>query len=280
MRLGVFIACAAQLALAPRMIVFLCELEGIDLAAVWTLENWLFVISSVGLSLSLTGGSALLAHQLAKASRWQGWVSLVGTLTLTAAILLPDVRASLTGEELKEAVGNIANFDLPNLWASIFILAPEFCAVSLVYACGLEVGDEVKTMAAELEEANEQIVAVTSARNQAEHRAKIAEINSSAECNTSCNSSASDPRSSLRTTSRSISRSSAARMPRNTSRTAPELVREVLQDGGEADVDALVAATNLKRATVVSALRRMSDIQSRKPQGSRRMLYSLQGARA
>ena len=165
-----WIAAAALAALTPRLIVTMCEIEGIDLAARagWTLRDGFLLVSSIGLGVTLTGGNVGLAHVVSSVEaerRRLLWCLWCVSLGMTSLLLGVDVRASLAGEDVSIAhtLATLWPLDPLDLYAAVYALAPEFLAGVLWYGAAAEA-----ELAKRLEEARTEVQVLELERNTAQ----------------------------------------------------------------------------------------------------------------
>ena len=133
-RLGLWIAIAALCVNAPRLVQAFLEADGLQLNA--SLRPVLMGATGVAAALTLTGGGAWLAHELARGgARLQGlllacWILvLAGQLVLIPPLLMVEMGSSRLGTVLPESWQRWS-------WAFVAVLLVELVAAGAMVAQG------------------------------------------------------------------------------------------------------------------------------------------------
>jgi MFS family permease len=130
-RAGRWIAFAAVLVQAPRLILALLAADQEPVALEW--QRGLLVVAGLGTAIVLTGGNLYLAHSLATARRWRPLLVAVWMAVLAAsgALLVPMIAAGLSGRTLPQVLGSS---DLRWSWAVLAAMAHEVTAAGCMLA--------------------------------------------------------------------------------------------------------------------------------------------------
>src|SRR5262245_25757128 len=128
---GRFIALAAILVQAPRLILALLAADRQPIAPDW--QRGLVVVAGLGTALVLTGGNLYLAHALATGRRWRGYLAGVWVVVLgsSGSLLVPMIAAGLSGRTLPEVLGST---ELQWSWAVLAAVAHEVTAAGCMLA--------------------------------------------------------------------------------------------------------------------------------------------------
>jgi MFS family permease len=101
---GVWIAMAAILVQAPRLVLAVLAADHQAIAASW--ERGLLILAGFGTALVLTGGNLYLAHTVARVRRWRGGLVVVWLLVLasTGGLVVPLIAAGIGGRTLPQVL--------------------------------------------------------------------------------------------------------------------------------------------------------------------------------
>jgi hypothetical protein len=130
-RSGVWIAMAAILVQAPRLVLAVLAADHQSIGAGW--ERGLLVVAGIGTATVLTGGNLYLAHAIGSARRRRRWLVGVWLLVLasTGGLVVPLIAAGLGGRTLPQLLGGAA---LTWTWSGLAALAHEVTAAGCVLA--------------------------------------------------------------------------------------------------------------------------------------------------
>src|SRR5258708_7310203 len=128
---GVWIAMAAILVQAPRLVLAVLAADHQSIGAAW--ERGLLVVAGIGTATVLTGGNLYLAHAIGRARRRRRWLVGVWLLVLasTGGLVVPLIAAGLGGRTLPQLLGGAA---LTWTWSGLAALAHEVTAAGCVLA--------------------------------------------------------------------------------------------------------------------------------------------------
>jgi hypothetical protein len=170
---GVWIAMAAILVQAPRLVLAVLAADHQAIGAAW--ERGLLVVAGIGTATVLTGGNLYLAHAIGSARRRRRWLVGVWLLVLASAggLVVPLIAAGLGGRTLPQLLGGAA---LTWTWSGLAALAHEVTAAGCVLAAAA-LGGDAAAERQELQHAQqqEQVVA-KSAELAAQRDAARAEL--------------------------------------------------------------------------------------------------------
>jgi MFS family permease len=101
---GVWIAMAAILVQAPRLVLAVLAADHQAITASW--ERALLILAGFGTALVLTGGNLYLAHTAARVRRWRGGLIVVWLVVLasTGGLVVPLVAAGIGGRTLPQVL--------------------------------------------------------------------------------------------------------------------------------------------------------------------------------
>ena len=152
-RSGVWIAMAAILVQAPRLVLAVLAADHQSIGAAW--ERGLLVVAGIGTATVLTGGNLYLAHAIGSARRRRRWLVGVWLLVLasTGGLVVPLIAAGLGGRTLPQLLGGAA---LTWTWSGLAALAHEVTAAGCVLAAAALGGDAAAAERQELLLAQEQ----------------------------------------------------------------------------------------------------------------------------
>jgi hypothetical protein len=152
-RSGVWIAMAAILVQAPRLVLAVLAADHQAIGAAW--ERGLLVVAGIGTATVLTGGNLYLAHAIGSARRRRRWLVGVWLLVLasTGGLVVPLIAAGLGGRTLPQLLGGAA---LTWTWSGLAALAHEVTAAGCVLAAAALGGDAAAAERQELLLAQEQ----------------------------------------------------------------------------------------------------------------------------
>jgi len=107
-RSGVWIAMAAILVQAPRLVLAVLAADHQSIGAAW--ERGLLVVAGIGTATVLTGGNLYLAHAIGGARHRRRWLVGVWLLVLasTGGLVVPLIAAGLGGRTLPQLLGGAA----------------------------------------------------------------------------------------------------------------------------------------------------------------------------
>jgi hypothetical protein len=137
-RSGVWIAMAAILVQAPRLVLAVLAADHQSIGAAW--ERGLLVVAGIGTATVLTGGNLYLAHAIGSARRRRRWLVGVWLLVLasTGGLVVPLIAAGLGSRTLPQLLGGTA---LTWTWSGLAALAHEVTAAGCVLAAAALGGD-------------------------------------------------------------------------------------------------------------------------------------------
>ena len=152
-RSGVWIAMAAILVQAPRLVLAVLAADQQSIGAAW--ERGLLVVAGIGTATVLTGGNLYLAHAIGRSRRRRRWLVGVWLLVLasTGGLVVPLIAAGLGGRTLPQLLGGAA---LTWTWSGLAALAHEVTAAGCVLAAAALGGDAAAAERQELLLAQEQ----------------------------------------------------------------------------------------------------------------------------
>ncbi len=152
-RSGVWIAMAAILVQAPRLVLAVLAADHQSIGAGW--ERGLLVVAGIGTATVLTGGNLYLAHAIGGARRRRrGGVGVwLLVLASTGGLVVPLIAAGLGGRTLPQLLGGAA---LTWTWSGLAALAHEVTAAGCVLAAAALGGDAVAAERQELQHAQQQ----------------------------------------------------------------------------------------------------------------------------
>src|ERR1700674_2382341 len=122
---GVWIAMAAILVQAPRLVLAVLAADHQVIAASW--ERGLLVLAGFGTALVLTGGNLYLAHTIARVRRWRRGLVVVWLVVLasTGGLVVPLIAAGIGGRTLPQVLDRQL---LAWAWSLLAALAHEVTA--------------------------------------------------------------------------------------------------------------------------------------------------------
>jgi hypothetical protein len=152
---GVWIAMAAILVQAPRLVLAVLAADHQAIGAAW--ERGLLVVAGIGTATVLTGGNLYLAHAIGSARRRRRWLVGVWLLVLasTGGLVVPLIAAGLGGRTLPQLLGGAA---LTWTWSGLAALAHEVTAAGCVLAAEALGSDAAAGERQELLLAQEQLL--------------------------------------------------------------------------------------------------------------------------
>jgi hypothetical protein len=150
---GVWIAMAAILVQAPRLVLAVLAADHQSIGAAW--ERGLLVVAGIGTATVLTGGNLYLAHAIGSARRRRRWLVGVWLLVLasTGGLVVPLIAAGLGGRTLSQLLGGAA---LTWTWSGLAALAHEVTAAGCVLAAAALGSDAAAGERQELQHAQQQ----------------------------------------------------------------------------------------------------------------------------
>jgi hypothetical protein len=130
-QIGHYIALAAILVQAPRLVLTLLAADRQPVEASW--QRALLVIAGIGTAVVLTGGNLYLAHALATATRWRGQLACVWLAVLLSSgiMIVPLIAGGLGGRPFYEVLGSER---LQWAWAVLASVAHEVTAAGCMLA--------------------------------------------------------------------------------------------------------------------------------------------------
>jgi len=166
--LGVWVAMAAILVQAPRVVLAVLQADRQPMGADW--QRGLLVLAGCGTAVVLTGGNLYLVHTLVRARRWRGlllftWLVVLGS---TCLLVVPLIVAGINGERITQV---LAPHALTWIWAVVAALSHEVTAAG----CVLSTGALKETAEAEARERSES-VAVAELLSQRDAARREAEL--------------------------------------------------------------------------------------------------------
>jgi uncharacterized membrane protein YgcG len=166
--LGVWVAMAAILVQAPRVVLAVLEADRQPLDADW--QRRLLVLAGCGTAVVLTGGNLYLVHTLVQARRWRRlllatWLVVLGS---TCFLVVPLIVAGINGQRITQV---LAPHALTWIWAVVAALSHEVTAAG----CVLSFGALATTAEAEARERSES-VAVAELLSQRDAARREAEL--------------------------------------------------------------------------------------------------------
>jgi hypothetical protein len=169
---GVWIAMAAILVQAPRLVLAVLAADHQAIGAAW--ERGLLVVAGIGTATVLTGGNLYLAHAIGSARRRRRWLVGVWLLVLasTGGLVVPLIAAGLGGRTLPQLLAGAA---LTWTWSGLAALAHEVTAAGCVLAAAALGGDAAAAERHELHAQQQQVLA-KSAELAAQRDAAHAEL--------------------------------------------------------------------------------------------------------
>ena len=150
---GVWIAMAAILVQAPRLVLAVLAADHQSIGAAW--ERGLLVVAGIATATVLTGGNLYLAHAIGSARRRRRWLVGVWLLVLasTGGLVVPLIAAGLGGRTLPQLLGGAA---LTWTWSGLAALAHEVTAAGCVLAAAALGSDAAAGERQELQHAQQQ----------------------------------------------------------------------------------------------------------------------------
>jgi len=147
---GVWIAMAAILVQAPRLVLAVLAADHQAIAATW--ERALLILAGVGTALVLTGGNLYLAHAIARVRRWRAGLVVVWLVVLasTGGLVVPLIAAGIGGHTLPQVLDRDL---LAWSWSLLAALAHEVTAAG----CMLSAAALASTAAAAAHERSQSI---------------------------------------------------------------------------------------------------------------------------
>jgi uncharacterized membrane protein YgcG len=166
--LGVWVAMAAILVQAPRVVLAVLEADRQPMGADW--QRRLLVLAGCGTAVVLTGGNLYLVHTLVRARRWRRlllvtWLVVLGS---TCLLVVPLIVAGINGERITQV---LAPHAVTWIWAVVAALSHEVTAAG----CVLSAGALKETAEAEARERSES-VAVAELLSQRDAARREAEL--------------------------------------------------------------------------------------------------------
>ena len=147
---GVWIAMAAILVQAPRLVLAVLAADHQAIAATW--ERALLILAGCGTALVLTGGNLYLAHAIARVRRWRAGLVVVWLIVLasTGGLVVPLIAAGIGGRTLPQVLDRHL---LAWAWSLLAALAHEVTAAG----CMLSAAALASTAAAAAHERSQSI---------------------------------------------------------------------------------------------------------------------------
>jgi hypothetical protein len=147
---GVWIAMAAILVQAPRLVLAVLAADHQAIAATW--ERALLILAGCGTALVLTGGNLYLAHAIARVRRWRAGLVVVWLVVLacTGGLVVPLIAAGIGGRTLPQVLDRDL---LAWSWSLLAALAHEVTAAG----CMLSAAALASTAAAAAHERSQSV---------------------------------------------------------------------------------------------------------------------------
>jgi MFS family permease len=147
---GVWIAMAAILVQAPRLVLAVLAADHQAIAATW--ERALLILAGCGTALVLTGGNLYLAHAIARVRRWRAGLVVVWLIVLasTGGLVVPLIAAGIGGHTLPQVLDRQL---LAWAWSLLAALAHEVTAAG----CMLSAAALASTAAAAAHERSQSV---------------------------------------------------------------------------------------------------------------------------
>jgi hypothetical protein len=147
---GVWIAMAAILVQAPRLVLAVLAADHQVIAATW--ESALLILAGCGTALVLTGGNLYLAPAIARVRRWRAGLVVVWLIVLasTGGLIVPLIAAGIGGRTLPQVLDRQL---LAWAWSLLAALAHEVTAAG----CMLSAAALASTAAAAAHERSQSV---------------------------------------------------------------------------------------------------------------------------